>query len=166
MKKKVLSSNRKAYYSYEILEKLEAGIILSGYEAKSARESNISLADGVIKFLNGEAFAENIFIAPYRQISTHVADYDTKRKRKLLMHKSEIGRMQAKVKEKGFAVVPLEIYVGNRGKIKLLIGLAKGKKAYDKREAIKKKDIARELRREYKVRFSGAAAPGLWTDLR
>jgi len=167
MKKKVLSSNRKAYYSYEILEKLETGIVLSGYEAKSAKESNISLADSVVRFSNGEAFAENVFIAPYRRISTHIADYDAKRRRKLLMHKSEIGRMQAKVKERGFTAVPLEIYVGNRGKIKLLIGLTKGKKAYDKREAIKKKDIVREMRREYKVGFSGAATPpGLWADLR
>jgi SsrA-binding protein len=149
MKKKTLSSNRKAYYNYEILERLETGIVLSGYEVKSVRQSNISLVDSVVCFSAGEAFAENIFIAPYEQISTHIADYDAKRKRKLLMHESEIDKMRAKVKEKGLTVIPLEVYVGNRGKIKLLIGLAKGKKTYNKKEAIKKKDIEREMAREY-----------------
>ncbi|MDR0977863.1 MAG: SsrA-binding protein SmpB [Endomicrobium sp.] len=148
MGKKVFSTNRKAYYNYEILEKLEAGIVLSGYEVKSIRESNISLADSMVRFLNGEAFVENIFIAPYKQISSHILDYDAKKKRKLLMHKSEISKMQIKVKEKGLTVVPLEVYIGSSGKVKLLIGLAKGKKSYDKREAIKKKDIAREMARE------------------
>ncbi len=149
MKKKILSSNRKAYYNYEILEKLETGIVLSGYEVKSARQSNVSLVDSAVRFSAGEAFAENMFIAPYEQTSTHIADYDAKRKRKLLMHESEIKKMRAKVKEKGLTVIPLEVYVGNRGKIKLLIGLAKGKKAYNKKEAMKKKDIEREMAREY-----------------
>ncbi len=149
MGKKTLSSNRKAYYNYEILEKLETGIVLSGYEVKSARQSNISLVDSAVRFSDGEAFAENMFIAPYEQISTHIVDYDAKRKRKLLMHKSEISKMRAKVKEKGLTVILLEVYVGNRGKIKLTIGLAKGKKTYNKKEAIKKKDIERETAKEY-----------------
>jgi SsrA-binding protein len=149
MEKKISSSNRKAYYNYEILEKLETGIVLSGYEVKSVRRSNISLVDSIVRFSNGEAFVENVFIAPYEQISSHIVDYDTKRKRKLLMHKSEINRMHAKIKEKGLTVVPLELYIGSKGKVKLLIGLAKGKKSYDKREVIKKKDIAREMAREY-----------------
>jgi SsrA-binding protein len=149
MKKKTLSSNRKAYYNYEILERLETGIVLFGHEVKSARQSSISLVDSVVRFSDGEAFAENIFIAPYEQISTHIADYAAKRKRKLLMHKSEINKMRAKVKEKGLTAIPLEVYVGNKGKIKLIIGLAKGKKTYTKKEAIKKKDIEREMAREY-----------------
>ncbi|MDR0398608.1 SsrA-binding protein SmpB [Candidatus Endomicrobiellum devescovinae] len=149
MEKKIFSSNRKAYYNYEILEKLETGIVLSGYEVKSVRRSNISLVDSIVRFSNSEAFVENVFIAPYEQISSHIADYDPKRKRKLLMHKSEINRMHAKVKEKGFTVIPLEVYIGGKGKVKLLIGLAKGKKSYDKKEAIKKKDIAREMAKEY-----------------
>jgi SsrA-binding protein len=148
MGKKIFSSNRKAYYNYEVLEKLETGIVLSGYEVKSIKQGNVSLADGIIKFSNGEAFVENIFIAPYEQISTHIADYDAKRRRKLLMHKSEINKMCAKVKEKGHTVVPLEIYIGSKGKIKLLIGLAKGKKVYDKKEVIKKRDIMREMAKE------------------
>jgi SsrA-binding protein len=148
MGKKIFSSNRKAYYNYEVLEKLETGIVLSGYEVKSVRRSNISLVDTIVRFSNGEAFVENVFIAPYEQISSHIADYNAKRKRKLLMHKSEINRMYTKVKEKGLTVVPLEVYIGAKGKVKLLIGLAKGKKSYDKREAIKKKDIAREMAKE------------------
>lgn len=149
MDKKIFSSNRKAYYNYEILEKLETGIVLSGYEVKSIRRSNVNLVDSVVRFSNGEAFAENIFIAPYEQISTHIADYDAKKKRKLLMHKNEISKLCAKVKEKGLTVIPLEVYIGDKGKVKLLIGLAKGKKAYDKKESIKKKDIAREMSKEY-----------------
>ncbi|MDR3275583.1 MAG: SsrA-binding protein SmpB [Endomicrobium sp.] len=149
MKKKILSSNKKAWYDYEILEKLETGIVLYGYEVKSARRSNVSLVDGIVRFSNGEAFIENIFIAPYEHISTHIYEYDAKRKRKLLMHKAEISRMHVKVKEKGLSVIPLEIYSGDKGKIKLLIGLARGKKMYDKRESIKKKDIAREIAKAY-----------------
>ncbi|MDR1087298.1 MAG: SsrA-binding protein SmpB [Endomicrobium sp.] len=149
MGKKIFSSNRKAYYNYEILEKLEVGIVLSGYEVKSVRRSNISLVDSIVRFSNGEAFVENVFIAPYEQISSHIIDYNAKRKRKLLMHKSEINKLHAKVRERGLTVVPLETYTDVKGKVKLLIGLAKGKKAYDKREAIKKKDIAREAAKEY-----------------
>ncbi|MCL2334452.1 MAG: SsrA-binding protein SmpB [Endomicrobia bacterium] len=148
MEKKVLASNRKAFYNYEILDKIETGIVLSGYEVKSARRSNISLVDSVVRFSNGEAFADNMFIAPYEQISTHVADYDAKRKRKLLMHKSEITRMHTKVKEKGLTVIPLEVYLSKEGRIKVLIGLAKGKKTYDKKESIKRKDIDRDTDRE------------------
>ena len=149
MDKKIFSSNRKAYYNYEILEKLETGIVLSGYEVKSIRRSNVNLVDSVVRFSNGEAFAENIFIAPYEQISTHIADYDARKKRKLLMHKNEINKMCAKVKERGLTVIPLEVYISGKGKVKLLIGLAKGKKAHDKKESIKKKDIAREMLKEY-----------------
>lgn len=148
MEKKILTSNRKAFHNYEILEKNEAGIVLSGYEVKSARRSNISLVDSIVRFSNGEAFAENVFIAPYEQISSHIAEYDAKRKRKLLLRKTEINKLHAKVKEKGLTVIPLEVYVAPNGKIKMLIGLGKGKRAYDKKETIKKKDISREMARE------------------
>ncbi|MDR0676649.1 MAG: SsrA-binding protein SmpB [Elusimicrobiota bacterium] len=151
MERKIFANNRKAYYNYEILDKLEAGLILFGHEVKSIRCSNVSLADSLVKFSNGEAFVENVYIAPYEQISTHIIDYNAKRLRKLLMHKLEIRKMHSKVKEKGLTVIPLEIYIGSKGKIKLLIGLAKGKKSYDKKELIKKKDIAREVAREHIV---------------
>ncbi|MDR0617250.1 MAG: SsrA-binding protein SmpB [Endomicrobium sp.] len=147
--KKLFANNKKAYYDYNILEKLEVGLILSGHEVKSIRCSNVSLADSIVRFFNGEAFVENMFVSPYEQISTHIIDYDAKRKRKLLMHRLEIKKMYSRVREKGLTVIPLEVYMENKGKIKLLIGLGKGKKSYDKKELIKKKDIAREMAREY-----------------
>ncbi|MCL2390516.1 MAG: SsrA-binding protein SmpB [Endomicrobia bacterium] len=150
MGKKILSTNRKAFHDYEIFEKIETGIVLSGHVVKSARRSNISLIDSLVRFSNGEAFVENMYIAPYEQISTHVFDYDSKRKRKLLMHKTEINRFCSKVKEKALTVIPLEVYVSPEGRLKLLIGLAKGKKTYDKKETLKRKDIARETAREMK----------------
>ncbi|MDR3113718.1 MAG: SsrA-binding protein SmpB [Endomicrobium sp.] len=145
---KTLASNRKAFHDYEILDKTEAGIELKGYEVKSARKSNISLVDSFVRFSGGQAYADNIYIAPYEQMSLHVKDYDAKRKRRLLLHKQEITKLQTKVKEKGLAVIPIEVYVSNKGKIKILIGLGKGKKSYDKKEAIKRKDIKRETARE------------------
>jgi SsrA-binding protein len=150
--KKILSSNRKAFHNYQIIEKAEAGVALCGYEVKSARKSNISLGDSMVRFINGEAWAENIFIAPYEHISSHVFDYDAKRKRKLLLHKTEINKLSSKAKEKGLTVIPLEVYISNKGKIKILIGLAKGRHSYDKKEVLKKKDINRELSREQNIR--------------
>lgn len=154
MEKRILSSNKKAYYNYEIFEKLEAGVVLFGHEVKSLKQSKVSLVDSIVKFSNGEAFVENMFIAPYEHISTHITDYDSKRKRKLLVHKSEITKIHARVREKGFTAIPLEMYIDVRCKIKILIGLAKGKKVYDKREAIKKRDINREITREYRLLFT------------
>ncbi len=146
--KKVLVTNKKAYHNYHILEEYEAGIVLSGYEVKSLRLHNASLVDSLVRINNSEAFLENVYIAPYTQISTHIQDYQTKRLRKLLLHKQEIVKIFSKSKEKGLTVVPLEIYVSKYGKIKALIGLAKGKTTYDKREDLKKRDIKRELERE------------------
>lgn len=146
--KKVLLTNRKAYHNYHILEEYEAGVVLSGYEVKSLRLHNASLVDSLVRFNNNEAFLENVYIAPYTQISSHIKDYQAKRLRKLLLHKQEILKISAKSKEKGLTVVPLEIYVSKHGKIKVLIGLAKGKTMYDKREDLKRKDIKRELERE------------------
>ncbi|MDR2191375.1 MAG: SsrA-binding protein SmpB [Endomicrobium sp.] len=148
MPAKTLASNRKAFHDYEILDKIEAGIELKGYEVKSARHSNISLADSFVRFNGAQAFADNIYIAPYEQMSLHVQDYDAKRKRKLLLHKQEILKLRAKVKEKGLSVIPLEVYISPKGKIKILIGLGKGKKSYDKKETLKRKDIKRETARE------------------
>jgi SsrA-binding protein len=148
--KKVLVSNRKAFHNYEILERIEAGIVLSGYEVKSARNSNISLEDSFVKFYNSEVFVENIFIAPYKQISSHIQEYDAKRRRKLLMHRIEINKIYSKTREKGLAAVPLEIYINEKGKLKVLVGLGKGRKTYDKKELLKKRDIALETARELK----------------
>jgi SsrA-binding protein len=152
MDRKVFTTNRKAFHDYEILEKIEAGIVLSGFEVKSIRRSNVSLADSIIRFSAGEAFADNMFIAPYEQISSHISDYDAKRKRKLLLRKSEINKLNAKIKEKGLTLIPLEVYLSERGKIKILIGLGKGKKSYDKRDSLRRKDLDRDMARERAAR--------------
>ncbi|MCL2389781.1 MAG: SsrA-binding protein SmpB [Elusimicrobia bacterium] len=144
----VLASNRKAFHNYEILERLEAGIVLSGHEVKSARNSNISIIDSIVSFKKGEAFLEAAYVAPYTQMSSHVLSYDAKRSRKLLLHKTEALKFSAKVKEKGLTAIPLEVYLSKNGKIKVLIALARGKNTFDKKEALKKKDIARELQKQ------------------
>ena len=107
--------------------------------------------DSIVRFNNNEAFLENVYIAPYTQISTHIGDYDAKRNRKLLLHKQEINKLFSKSKEKGLTVIPLEIYVSKYGKIKALIGLAKGKTTYDKRDLLKKKDIERDTKRQLAI---------------
>jgi len=145
---KTLASNKKAFHNYEILDRLEAGIVLYGHEVKSARKGNFSILDSVVKFDKGEAFLHEAYIAPYEQMSSHVINYEAKRPRKLLLHKSEVLKFHARVKEKGLTAVPLEVYVSPKGKIKVLIALAKGKNTYDKKEALKKKDIARELSKQ------------------
>ena len=150
--KKVLVTNKKAYHNYHILEEYEAGIVLSGYEVKSLRLHNASLVDSLVRFNNNEAFLENVYIAPYLQISTHIQEYQAKRLRKLLLHKREIIKIFSKSKEKGLTVIPLEIYVSKYGKIKVLIGLAKGKTTYDKRDLLKKKDIERDTKRQLAIR--------------
>jgi SsrA-binding protein len=148
LEKQILITNKKAFHDYHILEEYEAGIVLSGYEVKSLRLHNVSLVDSLVRFVNGEAYLDNVYIAPYLQISSHVQEYEAKRKRKLLLHRQEIVKINSKAKEKGLTVIPLEIYVSKYGKIKVLIGLAKGKTTYDKKEILKKKDINRELQRQ------------------
>jgi len=148
MDNKIVTTNRKAFHDYLILETFEAGMVLAGYEVKSLRKGEVNLTDGFVSFKNGEAFIENVHIAPYSQISTHVQDYDARQRRKILLHKNEIKRLHARVREKGLTVVPLEIFFSPRGLAKVKLGLAKGKRAADKRETLKRKDIDREIRRE------------------
>jgi SsrA-binding protein len=131
-----------------MLETLEAGMLLAGYEVKSLRQGEVNLTDGFVSFRQDEAFLENIYIAPYRQQSTHVQDYDARRRRKLLLHRGEIKRLFARIREKGLTLVPLELYFTPRGLAKVKLGLAKGKRAADKRETLKRKDMEREIRRE------------------
>lgn len=150
MDRKLVTTNRKAFHDYSIGEKYEAGMMLAGYEVKSLRSGQVNLTDGYVKIENGQAFIENIHIAPYKQQSTHVADYDPRRSRKLLMHKNEIIRLFSRTREKGFTLVPLEIYFTPKGKAKLTLGLAKGKTSYDKRDDLRRKAIDRETERDYK----------------
>jgi SsrA-binding protein len=150
--KKVVTTNRKAYHDYEVLETHEAGIVLKGYEVKSLREGKASLVDGVVLFSKHEAFLENVYIPPYLQQSTHVFDYNPTQKRKLLLHKTEIDRLYTRTREKGFTVIPLEIFFSPRNIAKVVIGLCKGKHAFDKRETLRKRDIDRDTQREMRTR--------------
>lgn len=147
---KVLSTNKKAYFDYEIIETYEAGIVLLGTEVKSAKEGKINLRDSFVKIINGEAFLLNCHISPYSH--GNITNHDPTRTRKLLLHRKELNKLIGKSKEKGLTLIPLKIYEkGN--KIKVEISLAKGKKKFDKRESIKEKDISREINRELKNRF-------------
>jgi len=148
MEKKSVANNRKAFFNYEILEKLEAGLMLTGYEVKSLRKSSANLTDGFVNFKKNEAFLENVHIPPYAQQSTHILDFNSRRPRKVLLHRAEIKNLYNKTREKGLTVVPLEIYFSPKGMAKVMLGLGKGKNTADKRETIKKRDVEREMRRE------------------
>jgi SsrA-binding protein len=141
---KIIATNKKAYHDYEILETYEAGIVLQGSEVKSIRRGSISLKDSYARIKNGELILKNCSIAPYDASS--VFNHEPMRDRKLLMHKREILRLQGKVQEKGLTLVALKVYL-KRGIIKIELGLAKGKKIYDKRAEAKKKVIEREIKR-------------------
>ena len=138
---KVLVANRRARYEYEFLERLTAGIALTGSEVKSVREGHVKLQDGWVAFEGGEAFLADIHIAPYANAG--YANHDPIRRRKLLLHRRDIARLASKVAEKGLTVVPLAVGLdGNWVKVEL--ALAKGKKLYDKRETIKRRELDRE----------------------
>ncbi len=140
-----LASNKKAFYEYEILETFEAGIELKGTEVKSLRDHGGSLQEAYVRPLGGEMWLIGAHIAGYRFGNLH--NHDEKRSRKLLMHKREILKLSSKVKEKGLTLVPISLYL-KKGKVKLKIGLARGKKLWDKRESIKTRDEARRMRQE------------------
>ncbi len=137
--------NRKAGYEYEFVEKVEAGIMLKGTEIKSLREGKASIQEAYCYFKKGELFIKGMNISPYTQASFE--SHEIARDRKLLLKKRELEKFKSKMEEKGLTIVPLRIYINNRGLAKLEIALAKGKKIYDKRDSIKKKDQKRELDR-------------------
>ena len=144
-----LAINKKALYDYEILEKFEAGLVLSGQEVKSVKAGQISLKGAFVTFHNNKAYLTNAHITKYKQAG-NMADYDPTQSRELLLHKREIHYLQAKSQEKGLTIVPLSVYTKQRF-VKLEIALAKGKKEFDKRETIKKRDSDRELRQILKT---------------
>lgn len=152
LEKKTVSTNRKAFHNYEILENYEAGIMLEGYEVKSLRQGKANLQDGFVRLDKGQAFIENIDISAYSKQSSHIIDYNPRHKRKLLLHKNEIHRLDKKVREKGLTIVPLELYFNKRGIAKLAIGLAKGKRVIDKKETIQRRDMDRDMAREMRSR--------------
>ena len=140
-----ITTNRKAYYEYFVLEDFDAGVMLLGAEVKSVREGNVSIVDCFAYITNGEVWLKNMKVARYKQ--THVAEkHDENRDKKLLLNRKEIDRIEKLLQDKGTTMVPLEIFTShNRVKVKL--GVVKGKKLYDKRETIKKRDMDREIRR-------------------
>jgi SsrA-binding protein len=145
-KERVVVSNRKALHDYFIIETYEAGIALRGTEVKSLRLGSANLQDGYALIKNGEIWLLGMHISPFEK--GNINNHDPRRERKLLMHKKEIARIFSKISEKGLTLVPLKIYL-KKNIIKIELGLAKGKKAYDKREAIAKRDVERQLRRDY-----------------
>lgn len=148
MDKKVISTNRKAFHDFLIFDKFVAGIVLTGTEIKSIRKGMLNLKDSFAKIEEGEIFLYNMHISPYEQGNRY--NHEPDRVRKLLLKKQEIMKMLGKIKKEGYTIVPLELFLSH-GFAKIEIGLAKGKKLYDKREAIAKKtqsrDIARNLKR-------------------
>jgi SsrA-binding protein len=139
---KTVSVNRKAFHDYFIVEKFEAGMVLLGTEIKSIRKGSVQFKDAYIEFKDGEAFVREMYIAQYDHGNRF--NHEETRDRKLLMHKSEIARLQKKVKLKGFTVIPISMYLKD-GMAKLEVALAEGKDQHDKREASKEKDAKREI---------------------
>ena len=147
--RKLVCNNKKAYHDYFIEEKYEAGLELFGTEVKSLRLGKCSIKESFIRIDKGEVYAYGMHITPYEM--GNIFNKDPLRPKKLLLHKSEILKLLTKISEKGYTLVPLEVYFKN-GRAKLEFGLAKGKKLYDKREDTAKKDLRRELERDFKVK--------------
>lgn len=146
---KLIANNKKAYHDYFIEERYETGIVLHGTEVKSMRMGKCSIKEAFIRIENGEVFIYGMHVSPYEK--GNIFNKDPLRIKKLLMHKQEIQKLAGKISEKGYTLVPLQVYL-SKGKVKVEIGLAKGKKLYDKREDIAKKDARRETEREFKVK--------------
>ncbi|MBE5893949.1 MAG: SsrA-binding protein SmpB [Lachnospiraceae bacterium] len=145
---KLVANNKKAYHDYFIDETYEAGIALHGTEVKSMRMGKCSIKEAFIRIENGEVFVYGMHVSPYEK--GNIFNKDPLRVKKLLMHKYEINKLTGKIKEKGYTLVPLQVYFKD-GRAKVEIGLARGKKLYDKRETIAKKDQKREAEKEFKV---------------
>lgn len=137
--------NRQAGFEYELLDKYIAGIVLTGTEIKSIREGKVNLQDGYCYLNNGEVFVKGVNITPYAQ-GTHY-NHEATRERKLLMKRSEIKKLEGKVEEKGLTLIPLRLFINDRGLAKMEIALGKGKKLFDKRQNIKEREAKRELNR-------------------
>ena len=147
--KKLIANNKKAYHDYFVEEKYEAGIELFGTEVKSLRLGKCSIKEAFIRIDKGEVYAYGMHISPYEM--GNIFNKDPLRPKKLLLHKAEIVKLSAKISEKGYTLVPLEVYF-TRGRAKMEFGLCKGKKLYDKREDMAKKDLRRETEREFKIK--------------
>ncbi|MCU0512654.1 MAG: SsrA-binding protein SmpB [Anaerolineae bacterium] len=145
---KVISHNRKASHDYELLTTYQAGLVLMGSEIKSIRENRINLRDGFVQEKNGELWLLNVHISPYEKAAVF-GHGDPMRPRKLLLHRREIGQIMSKVRERGYTIVPTQVYL-EKGRAKVEIALAKGKKQYEKRADIARKDADRDMQRALK----------------
>jgi SsrA-binding protein len=144
-----IAENRKAYHDYHLLETFEAGIVLLGTEVKAIREGRVNLRDSFARLDDGEAYLYNVHISPYSHRG--YAEHEPLRRRKLLLHREEIRKLVGKTVEKGMTLVPVRMYFKN-GRVKVAVSLAKGKKDYDKRETIKRRETDRETRAAIKTR--------------
>jgi SsrA-binding protein len=146
---KAIATNRRARFNYELFDKFEAGLVLQGTEVKSLREGRGNLSDGFVEIRNGEAWLVDLHITPYSHGNRN--NHDPLRQRKLLLHKREIARLQSKIAERGLTCVPLRLYFKD-GRVKVEIALARGKKRFDKREDIKRRDADRDAHRAMRQR--------------
>ena len=142
--------NRQARYNYFILEELECGIVLTGTEIKSIRDSKVNLKDSYAIIRNHEVYLLNVHIAEYKE--GNIFNHDPRRSRKLLLHKKEILKLENKVNQEGCTLVPLKLYF-QKNKVKILLGLCKGKKTFDKRETIKERDLKKEANKLHKYNY-------------
>jgi SsrA-binding protein len=144
----IVVRNKKAFHDYAVIERIEAGISLMGTEVKSIKSGNIVLKDGYCFIRDGEIFLRNVHIGkyPFAQSINH----EPLRERKLLLHRSEIRKLHAKAREKGLTLIPLQVYLRN-GRVKVEVGLVRGKRLYEKKEDIKKRDMSRDLREKYQT---------------
>jgi SsrA-binding protein len=150
MENKINIKNKKALYDFDIQDKLIAGIQLTGTEIKSIRQGKVSLMDSYCYFVNNELWLKGVRISEYDQGSYN--NHDPYRDRKLLLNRKELNKLEKKTREKGFTIIALRLFLGNTGYAKIEIGLARGKRQYDKREAIKQKDMKRDMDRLNKLR--------------
>ena len=148
---KIVASNKKAYHNYEIIESLEAGIALLGSEVKSIREGRVSLKDSYAEIRNGEVFLLHMHISPYEKASFF--NHDPLREKKLLLHRQQIKRLIGKIREKSYTLVPTKVMFNEKGRVKVEVSLAKGKRAYEKKRAIKERELDREVRAALKKRL-------------
>jgi len=148
---KIITTNRRARHEYQILEEMEAGIVLKGTEVKSLRAGKASLQDSYANIRDGELYLHNLHIASYE--AGNRFNHPEKRTRKLLMHRREIDRLDGKIAERGLTLIPLNLYFADNGYVKVTLGLAKGKKTHDKRHDLAKKDADREIQRTLRERY-------------
>ncbi len=149
---KVIAKNKRARHDYHVVDSVEAGIVLKGTEVKSARLGKVQLVDGFAKIQGGELYLHGVHISPYEQGNRF--NVEPRRTRKLLMHRVEIARLERQVMEKGMALIPLSVYL-KRGRVKVEIGVCRGKKTYDKRETIRRRDAERDAERALRSRTRG-----------